>query len=35
MTVTAVDDMEEFEKFKRGESLDGDETPNPDGASAI
>jgi hypothetical protein len=35
MAVTAVDDMEEFEKFKRGESLDGDETPNPDGASAI
>jgi hypothetical protein len=33
MTVTAVDDMQEYEKFKRGESLDDFDTPSPDGAS--
>jgi hypothetical protein len=33
MTVTAVDDMQEFEKFKRGELEDDDDVPSPDGAS--
>ncbi len=33
ISVTAVEDMEEFEKFKRGESLDDVDIPTPDGAS--
>lgn len=33
MTVTAVENMQEFEKFKRGELMDDEDIPSPDGAS--